>query len=470
MNEARPFRDELIAAARMAAAEGDVDALIDLVVAAVQSDDLSTVSDILLALRPPDRVDVFEALEPDAQSRLMEALPDEHAADILEELEDEMAAEIASALTPEELAPILDAMETDEAADVLGDLSPEQAESALQAMDDEAEAMARSLMVFGDDTAGGLMTGEYLALNADDTAEASIDRLRALAPDHEVAYYLYVVDDALRLVGVVSLRQIITADPGDRVRSVMDPDAISVAASEDQETAARLMARYDLMALPVVDDQGRLVGVITHDDLVDVLDEENTEDMYHLVGLSTEERLVDPVLESVARRLPWLALNVMLALVALSVLKRFEPLIMIIPVLAVLFPLVTGQGGNVGTQTMTLVVRWIALGEMPPGRLRRVAANEATIAAFNGVAIGMLAAVVAFVVARDTGQASRVALAMTMAMTLNFITGGLMGVFVPNVLRARGFDPAVASGLFVTTTTDALGVAYFMGLSLLLLR
>lgn len=447
----------------------ELETVIAVVSEAIRTGDLATVGRILAELRLPERADVFEGLEPETRSLLIESLPDEQAADILEELEDEDAADIALTLHPRELAPILDLMEPDEAADVLGDLPREQAESTLRAMDDEAEAVARSLMVWSDETAGGRMTGDYFALATTETVGEAIERLRDLAPDDNVAYYLYVIEPDGELAGVASLRQLITSRPAAVVADLMDADVIRAHVKDDQEAAARLMARYDLMALPVVDDLGRLVGVITHDDLVDVLEEEITEDMYGLVGLDIEERPQDSPRLAVRRRLPWLTLNLFLALVGISVLKRFESLIEVVPVLAVLFPLVTGQGGNVGTQTMTLVVRWMAVGELPPGRVRRLLAREAAVAAANGVAIGLLAGVVALVLSGEAGLAGDVALAMAIAMLANFVAGGIVGVAVPTGLRAVGVDPAVASVLFVTTTTDALGILFFMGSYRLLL-
>ena len=457
-------------AAVTAQAMDDLDALIDAVERAVDSGQLDAVAAVLAALRPADRVDVFESLDLHQQKLMIGELTQEEAAEILEEMEDEDAAEVASALHPEDLAPILDAMEPDEAADVLGDLPREHAESALEAMDDAAEADARSLMAFSDETAGGRMTLDFVALRTTDTVGESIEKLRGMAPDAEAAYYLYVVDEHDRLAGVISLRHLVVARPDTRLAELMDTDVLEVPASADQEQAARMMARYDLMALPVVDDAGRLVGVITHDDLVDVLEEEATEDMYRLVGLDEEERAVDPVRVSVRRRLPWLALNLGMALVLVSALDSFERAFAAVPVLAVLFPLVTGQGGNVGTQTMTFVVRSMALGELAGGNQRRLLVKEVTIGLVNGLVIGAMAAVIALVVASDTGLAKQIAFAIAAAMTLNLAAGGLLGVIVPLTVRRLGYDPAIASSVFVTTATDTLGVLFFLGLSYLVLE
>jgi magnesium transporter len=461
--------EQILDTARRAQAAGDLDALIDSVEIAVESGDLDTVAVVLAALRPADRVDVFEKLDLHQQRLMIGEITEDEAAEILEELGDDDAAEVAGALPPEDLAPILDAMNPDDAADVLGDLTLAQAESALDAMDDAAEADARSLMVFSDDSAGGLMTLDFVSLKADDTEAESLERLRRMAPDADTAFYLYVTDAVGRLAGVVSLRQLVVAQVDARIADLMDTNVIKVEADEDQEDAARLMARYDLLALPVVDSGDRLIGVITHDDLVDVLEEEATEDMYRLVGLDEEERTADPVRVSVRRRLPWLALNLGMALILVWALQSFEGAFAAVPVLAVLFPLVTGQGGNVGTQTMTFVVRSMALGEIAGGNQRRLLLKELAIGLVNGLVIGAMAAIIALVVASDTGLALRIAFAIAVAMTLNLAAGGLIGVVVPLAVRRLGYDPAIASSVFVTTATDTLGVLFFLGLSYIVL-
>jgi magnesium transporter len=458
-----------VESALAAQAAGDLETVMEQVAAELEAGDLDAVAAVLAALRPADRADVFEALDLDQQSLLIGELTEEEAADILEELEDEDAAEVAGTLDPEELAPILDQMEPDEAADVLGDLTPEQAESALLRMDDEAEAEVRSLLVFTDESAGGRMTPDFVALQADETVARSIEQLRQLAPESEVTYYLYVIDAPQRLVGVVNLRQLIVSEPTTPVEAIMDRNVIQVSTDDDQETAARLMARYDLLALPVVDGSGHLVGVITHDDLVDVLEEEATEDMYRLVGLDEQARPLDPVGSSVQRRLPWLVLNLMTQLILVTVLFSFQNVMARVSALAVLFPLVTGNGGNVGAQTTTIVVRSLALGEIGRNE-RRVLVKEVTVGLLIGLVMGLLGAVVAFFYTSDRHMVALVATAMFMAMALNLAAGGLAGVVVPLGLRRIGLDPAVASAVFVTTVTDTLGALLFLGFFTLLLR
>jgi len=455
---------QVIEAARSAQAAGDLDAVTEIVSDALEAGDIETASAALGALRPPDRADVFEELDLDQQNRLITELDDDEAAEILEELEDEDRAELAATLEPEELAPILDEMDPDEAADILSDLEPEQVERTLFAMDDEVEADVRGLLAYPEETAGGKMTPDFVALRADETVAQSIERLRQLGPDTEATYYLYVVDPDEHLVGIVGLREMIVADPATRVETLMNTDVIRVAAMADQEDAARLMTRYYLMALPVVDDDGRLVGVITHDDLVDVLEEEATEDMYRLVGLDEEERAMDSIASSIQSRLPWLVANLAMQLILVSVLHAFEPLFAIVPLLAVLLPLVTGNGGNVGSQTTTIMVRSIALGEIDYARWRRLLVKEGTVGLAIGLVIGLLAGVVAFVLDGGVELVVRIPLVIVAAMTLNLAAGAMAGVLVPLGLRRLGLDPAVASSVLVTLVTDNCGAVFFLGL------
>lgn len=460
-------------AALDALAAGRPEAAVALIRDAIEEGDFDTAAAALAALRPPDRADIVEALDLDEQSVLIAELDEEEAAEILEELEDEDAAEVAGTLSPSDLAPILDLMDPDEAADVLGDLSPHQVEAALSAMDDTAEAELRALMAYPDETAGGRMTSDFVALRAEETVAESIERLRQMPPDSEAAYYLYVVDRRDRLAGILGLRELIVAEPGARVADRMSTDVIYVEAMADQEDAARLMARYYLMALPVVDARHRLVGVIAHDDLVGVLQEEATEDMYRLVGLDEEDRPADALALSVRRRLPWLAMSLALQLAVVFALASFEPQMAALPALAILFPLVTGQGGNLGAQAMTVVVRSVALGEIDRGDRGRVLYREGILGLINGLAIGALAVLIALAVTIALGEradAGRVALAMFLAMTCNLACGGLVGTLVPLTLRRLGFDPAVGSSVLVTTTTDTLGVIFFMGFVILLGR
>jgi len=415
------------------------------------------------ALRPPDQADLFGELPPAEQDQLLPRLDLEDSADILEELEEEEAAEVAARLEAEQLARILDEMEPDEAADLLGDIPPERAAVALAAMEEPEEV--RPLLVHADESAGGLMTSAKVMLHKEMTAEAAIAYLRAVAPETEDVYYLFVVDEEIRVVGVVSLRQLVVVPPWTRVEQIMDPDVIRVRADADQEEAARLMARYDLLALPVVDDVGRLLGLITHDDLVEVLEDEATEDIYRLGGVPEEQPPDVPIPVALRTRLPWLVLNLGTALASVIILSLFEGTIARVAVLAAFFPIVAGVSGSAGTQTLTVTVRGLALGELSPRDGLRTLGRETLIGLANGIAVGGLIALIALLW-KGTPMLGAV---VGIATLLNMIGAGIAGALVPLIMQALRIDPALGSPILVTTITDTCGYFIYLGLATLVL-
>ena len=439
--------DAIIAQVRDALAEGDWDRAVALVE----------------ALRPPDQADLFSDLPPSAQDQLLPRLDLEDSADILEELEEQEAAEIATRLEIEDLARILDEMEPDEAADLLGDIAPEQAADVLAAIEQPEEI--RHLLIHADETAGGLMTSARVTLHREMTVEQAIAHLRIVAPETEDIYYLFVLDRDVRLVGVVSLRQLIVAPRHTRVETLMDPDVIQVRADADQEEAARLMARYDLLALPVVDQNDHLLGLITHDDLVDVLEEEATEDIYRLGGVPGEFPPDVPIPAALRTRLPWLVLNLGTALASATILSLFEGTIARVAALAAFFPIVAGVSGSAGTQTLTVTVRGLATGELSPQDGFRALGREVLIGLANGIAVGGLIALIALVW-KGTPMLGGI---VGLATLLNMIGAGVAGALVPVVMQILKLDPALASPILVTTITDAFGYFIYLGLATLVL-
>ncbi|MBE9507027.1 MAG: magnesium transporter [Chloroflexi bacterium] len=441
----------------------DVDTTLDLVREALAREDWTQAVALVEALRPPDQADIFGELHPTEQDQLLPRLDLEDSADILEELEEEEAAEIAARLETEELARILDEMEPDEAADLLGDIAPERAAEVLATMEEPEEV--RPLLIHADESAGGLMTSVKLMLHKEMTAEGAIAYLRAVAPETETVYYLFVVDEEVRLVGVVSLRQLVVVPPWTRVDAIMDTDIIHIRADADQEEAARLMARYDLLALPVVDDEVRLLGLITHDDLVEVLEEEATEDIYRLGGVLEEHPADVPVSAALRTRLPWLVLNLGTAMASATILSLFESTIARVAVLAAFFPIVAGVSGSAGTQTLTVTVRGLALGELSPRDGFRVLARETLVGLANGLAVGGLTALIALM----WKGTPMLGVVVGLATLLNMVGAGVAGALIPVAMQVLRFDPALASPILVTTITDTCGYFIYLGLATLVL-
>ncbi len=441
----------------------DIDTTLEQVREALAEGNWNQAAALVEALRPPDQADLFGELPPTEQDQLLPRLDLEDSADILEELEEEEAAEIAARLKTEELARILDEMEPDEAADLLGDIAPERAAEVLAVMEEPEEV--RPLLIHTDESAGGLMTSATITLHKEMTAEEAIAHLRVIAPETETVYHLFVVDKEIRLMGVVSLRQIVVASPSTRIEEIMDPDVIHVRADADQEEAARLMARYDLLALPVVDDAEHLLGLITHDDLVEVLEEEATEDIYRLGGVLEEHPPDVPIPAALRTRLPWLALNLGTAMISATVLKTFKSTIAQVAILATFFPIVAGVSGSAGTQALTVTVRGLALGELSPRDGLSALGREVLIGLINGLVVGGLVTLIAL-----AGEGTpMLGIVVGLATLLNMIGAGIAGALIPVMMQILRIDPALASPILVTTITDTCGYFIYLGLATLTL-
>ncbi|MBM4425322.1 MAG: magnesium transporter [Chloroflexi bacterium] len=420
----------------------------------------------LSALHPADRAEAYTELDDDHQAEVLPRLDVESTAELLEELEDEEAVEAAAILPPERLADVLDEMEPDDAADVLGDLSPEQAATVIAQMDDEQKEDVVPLLAYEDDTAGGLMTPDVPHLRRQWTCQQAIDHLRQLHPDTETPYYLYVIDRNGKLIGIVGLRDLIIADPSTTVEAVMNRKVISVPVGTDQEEVARLFTKYGLLAVPVADAEGRFIGVIHNDDIVEVIEEEAAEDLYRLSNVADSDlQVFSPVKMSIQRRLPWLLVNLGTAFLAASVVSLFETTIAQLAVLAVFQSIVAGQGGNAGTQTLAMMVRGLAVGEIEFRDAWRAMAREAGIGIIHGAIVGMCVAIGAYL----WKGIPMLGVVIGLAMVGNMIAAGIAGTLVPLTLKALKLDPALASAVMVTTVTDCVGFGLFLGLATLFL-
>lgn len=438
-----------------------IDDAVERVRAALESGKVDDAISYLNTLHPADRAETFADLGADDQHELLPRLDAESTAEILEELEDDDALAAATHLSPERLADVLDEMEPDAAADILGDLPPERAASALAEMEEADDV--RPLLAYEDDTAGGLMTPEFFALRESMTAQQAIAFLRARDPNAESPYYLYVVDAQDRLVGVLGLRMLITSLPTVLVGDVMIRDIRTVQAGTDQEEVANLMTKYSLLALPVVDVDGKLVGVVRSSDIAHVIEEEATEDIHRLSNISSEGDLGpwSPVRTSVQRRLPWLYINLFTAFLAAWVVSQFEATIAQLAVLAVFQSIVAGQGGNAGTQTLAIMVRGLALGEIEIGDVGPALLREIGIGVLHGVAVGIAVGIGAWL----WKGIPFLGVVIGLAMIGNMIAAGMAGTLVPLTLKWLKLDPALASAVLVTTVTDCVGFGLFLGLA-----
>jgi magnesium transporter len=309
------------------------------------------------------------------------------------------------------------------------------------------------------------MNPNVFALSEDITVGEAITEIQS-ARDVEMVFYLYVVDARRHLVGVVSLRRLLLVSPETPLKRIMTADIISARVDMDQEEVARQVAAYNLLAIPVVDAENKLVGIITVDDVIDVIKDEATEDIYRLAGVAGDERAFTPATESLRKRLPWLGINLVTAFLAAAVVGLFEGTIDLFPVLAVFMPIVAGMGGNAGTQTLTVIVRGIALGELSWSNSRKALLKEVLVGLGNGVVLGATAAVVVWLVRGNP----TLGLVLGLAMIINMFVAAAAGTLVPLGLRAANVDPALASSVFITTMTDMFGFFSFLGLATVFAR
>jgi magnesium transporter len=320
--------------------------------------------------------------------------------------------------------------------------------------------VVENLLEYDEQTAGRIMNPHVFALNEDLTVGEAITELQSNR-DVEMVFYLYVVDDRRHLVGVTSLRRLLLVAPETPLKRIMAGDVISARVDMDQEEVARQVASYNLLAIPVVDEENKLVGVITVDDVIDVIKDEATEDIMRLAGVAGDERVFTPAPESLRKRLPWLGVNLATAFLAAGVVGLFTGTIDALPILAVFMPIVAGMGGNAATQTLTVIVRGIALGELTWGNSRKALLKEAMVGIGNGVALGMVAALVAWITRGDPV----LGLVLGAAMVISMFVAATAGVLIPLGLRAANIDPALASSVFITTMTDVFGFFSFLGLA-----
>ena len=411
-------------------------------------------SPVLPLLLEEDRKRILSLLiEAGKAARALLDLDETDLHEILEALDDPTIASICSSSAPDDAADLLDFLEDDRRDRILELLGATQG------------AKLESLLEGEEETAGSLMNTEFLAIDEDLTVGQAIESIRQY-PRKESFFYVYCVDADQHLVGVLSLRSLILANATVQLKDIMVQSVVRTQIDSSPEEVAQLVSKYDLLSIPVVDLQNRLVGVVTVDDVLDVIQEQAEEDLLHLAGVDISERVTTPARESWRTRFPWLAVNLVTAFIAASVVRFFEPTIEKWTALAAFMPIVAGLGGNAGTQTLTVFVRALALGEVDWRNGFRPVMKEMLVGLGNGIAIGTITATIVGV---WTGQWVLAGILLA-AMCLNLVIAGVAGGVVPLLLERFGFDPAVASSIFVTMFTDTGGFFLFLGLATLAMR
>ncbi len=431
----------------------------------VESNDLAAVGGLLKELHPSDVADLVESLDDDERVVLLDVLPVELASETLAEMdEEEDPGEILAALDPQKGAELIHELDVDDAVDLVGELEPEERAKILAALPLEEAGEIRGLLRYDEESAGGLMDTLLVRVQGELTAGQAIAEVRRQGREVEDFYTVFVVDEGHHLLGTVPLDDLILADPLRPVVDLVEPVLASVEPDEDQEEVGRLISRYNLPSIPVVDQFGVLLGRVTFDDVLDVIESEQTEDILRFVGTSDEEEIRGTWSETVQTRLPWLALNLITATMAASVVWFFRDTVESIILLAALAPIIAALGGNAGTQALAVTVRRISLageGEIGTGPYRAVG-KELLVGMVNGVVLGGLIAGLSLLVPGGNPALGAVVL---LAMWGNLVVAGFAGSFVPTILNRFGFDPAVASSVFVHTFTDLIGFFLLLGLA-----
>ncbi len=347
---------------------------------------ISHVSKIIGKMHPADIARLINEVEKKDRFVIFELIHDiKIKAATIVEIEEKSMMEMLSEMPLDEIFAILHEVPSDKRADIIGKMPEDRAKELLNMMKIEDSKEIKGLLKYEEETAGGIMTPQFFALSENTTVQQAIKALQK-AKDVEMVFYIYVTDDKGRLVGVISLRQLLLVSPRKLLKDIMVRDVMSVTADMDQEEVARKVARYNILAIPVVDKENRLVGIITVDDIIDVIKEEATEDIYKMAGLNLDERALDPAFRSIRRRLPWLYVNLITAILAASVVGLFTNTIQTYAILAAYMPIVAGMGGNAATQTLAVIIRGIALGELSLDNARKVLLKETTVGILIGVA------------------------------------------------------------------------------------
>lgn len=409
-----------------------------------------------LKLDQPDRMLLYQILSPEEMANVFENIRDDknRYKSLLEEMHPAFAAKM------------MEYMYADDAADVLSELTKEKISSYLTIMDAQTAKSISELLDYEQFTAGSIMTTEFVAINANYTVRSTMDLLRKEAPDAETIYYLYVIDEEKHLVGVLSLRDLIVHEDDTLIADIMKKKVYSVSVADDQEEVARKMKDYNFLALPVVDFQHRLVGIITVDDIIDVLDEEASDDYSKLAAVSDVDSYDPNAVSAAKKRLPWLIILLFLGMFTAGLIGQFEETLNKVATLALFIPLIAGMAGNTGTQALAVAVRRIATGEGTSERVWKIILKEAGTGLITGTVCGIVVALTIFIWKQKFFLGLLVGLSILSTLTVATIAGA----FVPLVMHRLRIDPAVASGPFITTINDIISILIYFGMATLFMN
>jgi magnesium transporter len=411
-------------------------------------------------MRAADLADLIEHLDPEERLFIINLLEPDGAGEVLVEIETPVQELILKDLDNQAISEIVQVLDSDDAADLVGDLPDHRAREIIERVGDEVSEELEKLLPYPEDTAGGIMALEFVAVKADASVKDAIDTIREKREEVENLYYIWVVDDVGKLVGVISLKDLVLELTDRKISDIMNTEVISVHVDTDQEEVARLVKKYDLVAIPVVGDDHRLVGRITHDDIIDVIEEEADEDISLMAGVIDQEITEESTLKISRARLPWLILGLLAGIIAAAVINQFEASLERVLALSFFFPVIMAMGGSTGTQAATIVVRGLATGDISLMNIGKRLWMEMRVAIVNALVCGMLLGLIVGTWVSDYALGSVVGL----ALVLIIVNAGVIGSAVPMALKKLNIDPALATGPFVTTSNDILSLLIYLGL------
>lgn len=432
----------------------------------IEQNDFDSIKSWLDTIHPVDLAEILTELDDVEILTVYEAMDYEQVAEMIEVADEDAQPRLLKLLDLDEIIHVFSFMSADDITDIMGNLPIKEIKQLLKMMKEENAGTIRHLLGYDTETAGGLMTTEYIALKEHYSTTEALLKIKSIGPKTEIIETIFVIDDAKHLVGTVDLRDILVAPDHQPLKEITDYNIISVLPGIDQEEVAQMVSKYDLTVLPVVNRKGVLLGIITVDDVIDVIEAENTEDMFKMVGISEDENVINPVGSSIRKRLPWLSVNLITAFFASFTIGLFENTIAQVVTLATFLPIVAGLGGNSGQQTLAVMIRGLALGEIDYKNSREILGKEILIGFANGAAIGLLTGLLAYVWRGNP----YLGLVIFLAMIANMVIGALVGSLIPLGLKSLGVDPALASSIFLTATTDTFGFFVFLTLASIFLR
>lgn len=400
-------------------------------------------------------------LKPDEGRIVLRPLSPEKTSEILSEIDTELSAEILSMMSESKAIKILEKTPPDDATDIISELEDEAQKTLISKLTDKTAKTLKQLLDYPPETAGGIMTPDFSFVNPQATASQAIAYIRTTFNKTENVYYVYVLDTDQHLLGVLSMRDLILAEPEQKVSEFMQTKILGICAPlDDREKAARLMANYNLLSLPVVDDKNHLLGIVTHDDVIDILESEATEDLQIMVGAGRNEGIYDNISYSFKKRSPWLVINLVTAFAAAGVVYCFKDAIEKLSLLAVFMPIIASLGGNAGAQTLAVAIRSIALEEVRDGDGLTICIREGIKGLANSLIVGLITVIAVLIVT----QSAKISAIVFLAMILNMIVAGASGAFIPLILKRMDCDPAQSSSIFLTAVTDIAGFLIFLSL------